>query len=315
MASASNGPRRPPGLLCRPNLHYNLGVPNPSNLLKRFLLAFVLLPLIAINLSAQEPPPASGARILIMPRKIVSGEHATLAVLDVSGRLTPGVTVEFSNGDTLKTDATGRAMFVAPLNADKVSAAIQGRAGRVASTIVTAVESPSATQEVALVPHVASLSDRFEFMGHGFCGDADANHVLIHGLPGLVLAASPAYLAVLPPAELSPGPAQVQVSCGQKSSPAFTVVFVSLELEAGNSALAPGEHRKLTVRVKGTTTKVNLEARNLAPEVAELQGGALVRAVSTGGADNVASFELVGKQRGNFVISIRLAAPLSAPRN
>jgi len=250
-----------------------------------------------------------------MPRKIVSGEHATLAVLDVSGRLTPGVTVEFSNGDTLKTDATGRAMFVAPLNADKVSAAIQGRAGRVASTIVTAVESPSATQEVALVPHVASLSDRFEFMGHGFCGDADANHVLIHGLPGLVLAASPAYLAVLPPAELSPGPAQVQVSCGQKSSPAFTVVFVSLELEAGNSALAPGEHRKLTVRVKGTTTKVNLEARNLAPEVAELQGGALVRAVSTGGADNVASFELVGKQRGNFVISIRLAAPLSAPRN
>jgi len=29
----------------------------------------------------------------------------------------------------------------------------------------------------------------------------------------------------------------------------------------------------------------------------------------------VASFELVGKQRGNFVISIRLVAPLSAPRN
>jgi len=60
---------------------------------------------------------------------------------------------------------------------------------------------------------------------------------------------------------------------------------------------------------------VNLEARNLAPDVAELQGGTPVRAVSTkGGADNVASFELVGKQRGSFVISIRLVAPLSAPR-
>jgi len=250
-----------------------------------------------------------------MPRKIVSGEHATLAVLDVSGRLTPGVTVEFSNGDTLKTDATGRAMFVAPLNAEKIYAAIQGRTGRVASTVATAVESPSATQEVALAPRVASLSDRFEFMGHGFCGNADANHVLIHGLPGLVLASSPAYLAVLPPADLQPGPAQVQVKCGQKSSPAFTVVFVSLELEAGNAALAPGEHRKLTVRVKGTTTKVNLEARNLAPKVAELQGGTPARAVSTGGAENVASFGIVGKQRGNFVISIRLVAPLSAPRN
>jgi hypothetical protein len=307
--------QRPHGLLCRPNVHYNLGVPISSKPLKKLWLAFALLPFIAQIVPGQESPPASGARILIMPRKIVSGEHATLAVLDVSGRLTPGVTVEFSNGDALKTDATGRAMFVAPLNVEKIYAAIQGRTGRVTSAIVPAVESPSATQEVALAPRVASLSDRFEFMGHGFCGDADANHVLIHGLPGLVLASSPAYLAVLPPADLQPGPAQVQVTCGQKSSPAFSVVFVSLELEAGNSTLAPGEHRKLTVRVKGTTAKVNLEARNLAPEVAELQGGTPVRTVSTGGADNVASFELVGKQRGNFVISIRLVAPLSAPRN
>jgi hypothetical protein len=289
-------------------------VPISSNSIKKLCLAFALLPLMALKAGAQEAPPASGARILILPRKIVSGEHATLAVLDVGGRLTPGVTVEFSNGDKLKTDPTGRAMFVAPLNVEKIYGAIQGRTGRIASTIVNLAESPSATQEVALAPRVASLSDRFEFMGHGFCGDADANHVLIHGLPGLVLASSPAYLAVLPPAELQPGPAQVQVTCGQKTSPAFTVVFVSLELEAGNAALAPGEHRKLTVRVRGSTAKVNLEARNLAPDVAELQGGTPVRAASTGGVDNVANFELVGKQHGNFVISIRLVAPLGAPR-
>jgi len=315
MARVCKGPRRLAGLLWRPNLHYNLGVPMPSNPLRKFWLVLALFPLLARALPAQEPPPVAGARIVIMPRKIVSGEHATLAVLDISGRLTPGVTVEFSNGDVLKTDATGRALFVAPLNAGKIYAAIQGRTGRVGSTIVASVESPSGTPDVALAPRVASLSDRFEFMGHGLCGDADANHVLIHGLPGLVLAASPAYLAVLPPAELQPGPAQVQVSCGPKSSPEFTVVFVALELEAGNAALAPGEHRKLTVRVKGTTTKVNLEARNLAPEVAELQGGTAVRALSTGGAENVESFELVGKKRGNFLISIRLVAPLSAPRN
>ena len=289
-------------------------MPISSKPLKAHWLPIVLLPFFVLGLPAQEPPPASGARILILPRKIVSGEHATLAVLDVNGRLTPGVTVEFSNGENLKTDPTGRAMFVAPLNAEKIYAGIQGRAGRVLSTIVSSVESPSATQEVALAPRVASLSDRFEFMGHGFCGDADANRVVIHGLPGLVLASSPAYLAVLPPADLQPGPAQVQVACGQKSSQAFTVVFVSLELEASGSALAPGEHRKLTVRVKGSTVKVNLEARNLAPDVAELLGGTPVRAISTGGTENVGSFELVGKQHGNFVISIRLVAPLGAPR-
>ena len=64
---------------------------------------------------AQQAPPASGARILLLPRRIVSGERATLAVLDVNGRLTPGVTVSFSNGDKLTTNATGRALFVAPL--------------------------------------------------------------------------------------------------------------------------------------------------------------------------------------------------------
>ena len=85
-------------------------MPISPKLLKKCWLAFVILPLFARDLGAQEPPPASGARILILPRKLVSGEHATLAVLDVAGRLTPSVTVEFSNGDTLKTDATGRAM-------------------------------------------------------------------------------------------------------------------------------------------------------------------------------------------------------------
>src|SRR5260370_21974832 len=157
MASEGSGPRRSHGFLCQRKLLYNLGVPISSIPLKKRWLVLALLPLIAQHLPAQEPPPASGARILILPRKIVSGEHATLAVLDVSGRLTPGVTVEFTNGDTLKTDTTGRAMFVAPLNAEKIYAAIQGRTGRVATTVVTSVESPSATLEVALAPRLASL--------------------------------------------------------------------------------------------------------------------------------------------------------------
>jgi hypothetical protein len=236
-----------------------------------------------------------------------------LAVLDVSGRLTPGVTVEFTNGDKFTTDATGRALFVAPLNLDKISAAIKGRPGRVSTVILSAADSPSATQEVSQVPRVASLSDRLEITGHGFCGDADANHVTIGGYPALVLASSPAYLAALPPEDLHAGPAEVKVSCGQKTSAAFTLNFVALELEASNAALAPGEHRPVMARVKGSALKVNLEARNLAPDVAELQGGAFVRALSSGGENNVAKFELVGKQRGSFVISIRLVSPTGAP--
>jgi hypothetical protein len=264
--------------------------------------------------AAQEAPSALGARILLLPHRLVAGEHSTLAVLDVAGRLTPGVKVVFSNGDTVTTDPTGRALFVAPLNTGKIYASIEGRSGRVTSTILTGTDVPSATEEVTEVPHIVSVSDRFEFLGHGFCGDADANHVTVAGLPGLVLASSPAALTVLPPTNMDPGPAVVTASCGQKSAVPFKVIFVQLELEASGAPIAPGEHRTLTVRVGGTKAKVGLEARNLAPEVAELTGGTEVKGETSGGPDNSATFELVGKQHGRFTVSIRLLSPLSPPR-
>jgi hypothetical protein len=263
---------------------------------------------------AQRAPAPSGARILLIPRKLVTGEHATLAVLDAAGRLTPGVKIGFSDGESVITDATGRALFVAPLNAGIIHAGIEGRTGRVTSAVLTPADVPSATEAVTAAPRFASIADRFDLLGHGFCGDADANHVTLSGSPGLVLASSPASLTVLPPTNMDPGPAQVKLTCAQKSAAPFTIVFVSLELEASDAPLAPGEHRTLTVRVRGSTAKVNLEARNLSPEVAELEGGAKVPAVSSGGAENLAKFELAGRQRGNFIVSIRLLAPLSAPR-
>jgi hypothetical protein len=60
---------------------------------------------------------------------------------------------------------------------------------------------------------------------------------------------------------------------------------------------------------------VALEARNLAPEIAALTGGAIVKVQSTGGAENTAKFELVGKTHGSFTVSIRLLAPLSPPKS
>lgn len=296
-------------------LHYNPSVRLFSRNLVRAVLGLLLLSFASVLPAQQAPPSPAGARILILPRKLVTGERATLAVLDVNGRLTPGVTVAFSYGEKVQTDTTGRAMFVAPLNPGTIQAGIEGRSGRVTSTILTPANVPSALEVVTAAPRVASLSDRFELAGQGFCGDADANRVAIAGQPALVLASSPAFLAVLPPADLNPGPAQVQVSCGQKTAGPFTIVFVSLELEASGTPLAPGEHRSLNVRVRGSTAKITLEARNLGTDTAELVGGNVVRAQSSGSAENVVTFELVGKKRGNFIVSIRLLAPLSSPRS
>jgi hypothetical protein len=66
------------------------------------------------------------------------------------------------------------------------------------------------------------------------------------------------------------------------------------------------------VKVGGTAAKVPLEAHNLSPQVAELAGGNPARVSSSGGAENAAHFELIGRERGNFAISVRLV-PTVAP--
>ena len=277
---------------------------------------FLIAGVFALQASGQQPaaPAASGARMLLLPRQIVSGERATLAVLDLNGRLTPGVTVSFSNGDRFTTDATGRAMFVAPLNPGVIFGSILGRTGRVATAVLTPGEAASATIEVSAAPRVASLADRFEILGKGFCGEADANKVTIAGQAAMVLASSPNALVVLPPPDLQGGNAAVAVSCAKRQAPPFSVILVGLELEADSSPLKPGEHRALLVRVRGTAEKIALESRNLAPDIAELTGGNFVRVTSNGGTENSAQFEVVGRKNGSFLISIRLVPSLGRPK-
>ena len=267
------------------------------------LYAFSAIPL---SMSAQQAPPASAARTLLLPKRVVSGETATLAVLDVSGRLTPGVTVNFSNGDHVVTNPTGRALFAAPLKTGVIYATIASQSTRVYTTILTPAEAAPASPQVSSAPTFASLADRFDLTRGGFCGQADANIVRVAGKPALVLASSPAVLTVLPPLDLEPGRAEIEVSCAKHPASRFSVTFLDLSLNADSSPLAPGERRTLTVNVRGTAAKVPLEAHNLSPRVAELGGGNPARASSSGGAENAAHFELIGRERGNFQISVRL---------
>jgi hypothetical protein len=263
----------------------------------------ILLP---ASVPAQQAPAAKNARILVVPRKIISGDRATLAVLDVNGRLTPGAKIAFSNGDQVTTDATGRGLFVAPLTPGILYATIVGRPGRIQTQVVAASAGKTTETKILLSPHFASLSDRFELRGHGFCGDADKNVVLINGQAALVLAASSESLAILPPEELEAGPADLTVACGKNQAGATHLTFLALALQADNSPMQPGQKRTLTVRISGSQEKVALEAHNLASQIAELAGGNPAKAISSGGAENVALFPLTGKQNGNILVSIRL---------
>jgi hypothetical protein len=265
----------------------------------------LLTTLAAASAVTQQIPSAKNARILLVPRKMVSGDRVTLAVLDVNGRLTPGATISFSNGDHVTTDSTGRGLFVAPLNPGVLYAMIQGRPGRV-QTLVVGTEENNRVAQILQAPHFASLNDRFELQGHGFCGDADKNVVQVNGRTALVLAASSESIVIVPPEELSSGPADVTVACNKAPASLVHLTLVSLVLDADTSPLKPGEKRTLGVRIGGTRERAMLEARNLAPEIAELAGGNPARAISSGGAANVAVFPLTGKQHGNILVSIRL---------
>jgi hypothetical protein len=288
--------------------------PPPLLVLRSLCLAAAFLTLF-FSAFAQKSPPSSAGRTLLLPRTIISGERATLAVLDANGRLTPRAAVVFSNGDRLITDATGRALFVAPLNPGIIRGSIAGREGHIPVTILSPEETAAAAIQVTSVPKIASLADRFEITGRGFCGDADANQITISGDPAFVLASSPTSLVVLPPPDLQSGRASVDISCAKRNGPPLEIVFVALTLEADSSPLAPGVHRQLTVRVRGTRDKVTLEAKNLAPDIAELQGGNPLQSSSSGGWENLAHFEIVGRKRGSFQISIRLLNSAPAPHH
>jgi len=288
--------------------------PPPLPVLRTLCLVAAFLSLF-FSASAQKSPPSSSGRVLLLPRTIISGERATLAVLDANGRLTPHAAVVFSNGDRLITDATGRALFVAPLNPGVIRGSIAGREGHIPMTILSPEETAATAIQVTSVPKIASLADRFEITGRGFCGDADANQITISGDPAFVLASSPTSLVVLPPADLQPGRASVDISCAKRNGPPIEIVFVALTLEADSSPLAPGVHRQLTVRVRGTRDKITLEAKNLAPDIAELQGGNPLQSFSSGGWENLAHFEVVGRKRGSFMISIRLLTSTPRPHH
>jgi hypothetical protein len=288
----------------------------------RFLHAGILLTAAAPGVSfgacqagsvqkAPSAPPASGARIIIVPRRLVAGAPATLAVLDVQGRLTPGVTLEFTGGARVTTDQTGRAGFTAPDTPGVVFVQFAGRPGKIATTVLPAPENPLTELRVTSYPRVAVISDRFEVTGSGFRGEADANHATVGGQPALILAASPVSLVILPGPELRTGATKFQLeSSGQKTSE-LPITLVSLALSATSARLEAGERQKLSVEVQGSTERLVIEARNLAPELSELPRGNPLRMVTSGGEKNTAQFEVVGRKAGDFLVSIRLVPGVS----
>jgi hypothetical protein len=275
--------------------------------LRRSTLLTLLLILSAAGLPAADEGQAPSA--LVLPRRLVAGQPATLAVIAADGRLLPGVAVEFSAGKKVTTDATGRAFFIAPAGPGVLRAEIPGTQIR-AAAIIQPPEAPVLI-ELTQVPKIVSLHDRFFLRGRGFRGEADRNRVQLGGQTALVLAASPLTLVVIPGPGTAPGPAAVVVNVAGAEASA-PLELVAVEFDAAQP-LVPKKKGSLLVRVRGTGEPMELEVQNLSPGILRFAHGDFERVLTRGGADNGAEISVKGIAAGDFSFRVRLLTPLAGP--
>lgn len=252
--------------------------------------------------------------MIILPLKIVAGAQATLAVLDRQGRLSPNVTVEFTGGQKVTTDVTGRALFKAPSQPGTLTARIFGKKIAASAPVIAPPDSgsqaappaPSASVEVVSYPHVLTLHDRFSLEGSGFRGAADLNRVYLNGDPCFILASSPVSLVALPGPRVPIGDVNLRVTVAGIDAGQFPVAAVLLEFSGPTEAVDAGATGTLILRARGTTEPLLLEVRNGSPGVIELSNGNVQRIRTSGGDENVAPVEVKFMTGGNYSVSARL---------
>jgi len=267
----------------------------------------------------QQVPQVQGSapRTIILPQKSIAGAPGTLAVLDDSGRLLPGVAVELSGGQKVTTDATGRALFIAPRNLGVLTAKISGR-GISASSSVVSSESllpppppatpPEGAARIISYPKILSIHDRFAIQGAGFRGQADLNRVFLRDQLCLVVAASPVSLVVLPGPDVPIGPVSLRVRVNGIEAKRVSVTMVRLEFTGPADQASAGARGELTLHVYGTTDRLAVEVRNASPDIIQmpLARGNILRLPTSGGEDNIAPVFLKFLSSGNYTLTARL---------
>ena len=279
------------------------------------------------TVGAQENPATRAPipRAIILPTAVVAGAQATLAVVDGTGRLIPGVAVEvfrLQPGaapvagplEKVTTDSTGRATFLGPGIPGVLMAKVSDRRITIsASTVIVDEPAPPGSAndasafKIASYPRVLAILDRFSIEGHGFRGAADSNHVFLGDQPCLVVASSPISLVVLPGLHVPLGAIALRVRAGASETVPLPVTGVLLDFSGPAETPTAGAEGKLILRVHGTTEPLTVEVRNSSPEIVRLLRGNVQRLGTSGGEQNTVPVELKFLASGNYVITARVA--------
>lgn len=250
-----------------------------------------------------QSPVQTSPEQIVLPLEMIAGEAATLAVLSQDGRVAAGVKLVLSHGEVVTTDESGRAHFLGPPDAGILIARIPGTEIRAAADVVR--QTGAEKLEIARVPAMVALKNRFTIDGNGFYGDADRNRVELEGRSAFVLAASPKELMVLASSKTAPGRVQLAVKMGAAEVSA-EITLVDMLSDTFRDGVRPGKKGKLVLHVSGTTQAVGLDVQNMSPEMVGFKHGDREHVRTHGGADNSATIEVKGRSAGQFSYAVTL---------
>ncbi len=286
---------------------------SPSRTLRFLFLILVGASPLALVFAAppavapQANPSTTWAVTIVLPPRLVAGRPATLAVLGVDGRLAEGIIVDLGphsgNDERVKTDKTGRAVFLAPTDA---GALIAKASGASAAALIDPPPPPNANQsEISLAPVVSQL-DAFPICGGAFHGEAEADHVRLNDDPALVLAASPECLVILAGPRAVPGPAKISIETGSSTDYTATTTLVALHFDPPIPPLVPEKKSNLVLHVQASDRPLDILVENKTPGILRFVRGDTHELRTSGGAQNVATIEVQTISTGDFFFRARL---------
>jgi hypothetical protein len=276
------------------------------------LLAEVaLIGITGIAPASRGPSSAPPSQKIILPTELIAGQPATLAVLDSNGHVAAEVKLVLSSGEVVTTDESGRAHFLAPPDAGVMFARIVGSEIReAADALLRDIDAPAGLQ-ITAAPKLASLQNRIVIRGSSFQGDADRNRVSLSRRSILVLASSPVELILAPLANFAPGTAALTVGQGAGQASAEVTLVQIIPSNSHDQQIQRGKKIKVLLSVRGTSEPVQLEVRDLTPQIVQFPHGDETTVRTSGGLDNSAAVEMKGKSAGAFSFSVSLENNLS----
>jgi hypothetical protein len=257
----------------------------------------------------QSNPSTTWAVTIVLPPKLVADRPATLAVLGVDGRLAEGVIVDLGSHSGIdvrvKTDKTGRAVFLAPSDTNVLIAKASGAS---TAALIDPAPAPNSAQTTISLPPVVSMQDAFPICGGAFHGEVEADHVTLDGDPALVLAASPECLVVLPGPRALPGAAKISIQMTRAPDWTGETTLVALHFDPPTPPLVTEKKSNLVLHVQASDHPLNILVENKTPGILRFIRGDSQKLVTSGGAQNVATIEIQALSTGDFSFHARLLA-------